>query len=86
MKYTYVPKGVCSREIELEIEEGIITSLTVIGGCDGNLQGIAKLVKGMKVEEVIRRLKGIDCHGKGTSCPDQIAKALESLFCDAGIA
>ncbi len=86
MKYTYVPKGVCSREIELEIEEGIITNLTVIGGCDGNLQGIAKLVKGMKVEEVIRRLKGIDCHGKGTSCPDQIAKALESLFCDAGIA
>jgi len=86
VKYTYVPKGVCSREIELEIEEGIITSLTVIGGCDGNLQGIAKLVKGMKVEEVIRRLKGIDCHGKGTSCPDQIAKALESLFCDAGIA
>lgn len=86
MKYTYVPKGVCSRKIELEIEEGTVTSLTVIGGCDGNLQGIAKLVKGMKVEEVIRRLKGIDCHGKGTSCPDQIAKALESLFCDAGIA
>lgn len=86
MKYTYVPKGVCSRQIELEIEEGIIKNLTVVGGCDGNLQGIAKLVEGMKVEEVIKRLKGIDCRGKGTSCPDQIAKALEALFCDAGIA
>lgn len=86
MKYTYMPKGVCSRQIELEIEEGIVKSLTVIGGCDGNLQGIAKLVEGMKVEEVIKRMKGIDCRGKGTSCPDQIAKALESLLCDAGIA
>lgn len=86
MKYTYVPKGVCSRQIELEIEEGIVKSLTVVGGCDGNLQGIAKLVEGMKIEEVIKRLKGIDCRGKGTSCPDQIAKALEALFCDTGIA
>lgn len=86
MKYTYIPKGVCSRQIELEIEEGIVKSLTVIGGCDGNLQGIAKLVEGMKVEEVIKKLKGIDCRGKGTSCPDQIAKALETIFCDAGIA
>lgn len=86
MKYTYVPKGVCSRQIELEIEEGMVKSLTVVGGCDGNLQGIAKLVEGMKIEEVIKRLKGIDCRGKGTSCPDQIAKALESIFENSSIA
>lgn len=86
MKYTYVPKGVCSRQIELEIEEGMVKSLTVVGGCDGNLQGIAKLVEGMKIEEVIKRLKGIDCRGKGTSCPDQIAKALESLLKNINIA
>lgn len=85
MKYTYVPKGVCSRQIEIEIEEGIVKGLTVIGGCDGNLQGIAKLVEGMKVEDVMKRLKGIDCRGKGTSCPDQIAKALESLLEDGSI-
>lgn len=77
MKYTYEPKGVCSRQINLEIEDGVVIKLEVIGGCNGNLQGISKLVEGMKVEEVIRRLKGINCNGKGTSCPDQIARALE---------
>ena len=61
MIYTYTPKGVCSRQIELKIEEGIVKELEVIGGCDGNLKGVAKVVKGMKVEEVIKRLKGIDC-------------------------
>lgn len=80
MKYTYKPKGVCSRIIELEVEEGIVKELLVIGGCNGNLQGISKLVKGMNIEEVIKRLKGIDCNGKGTSCPDQIAKALEEMI------
>ena len=79
MKYTYIPKGVCSREIIFEVEDGIIKDLQVIGGCHGNLQGISKLVIGMKVEEVIKRLKGIDCGGKGTSCPDQIARALEDI-------
>lgn len=79
MKYTYRPKGVCSRQINLEVENGIVTKLEVIGGCNGNLQGISKLVEGMKVEEVIKRLKGIDCNGKGTSCPDQIARALEEI-------
>lgn len=79
MKYTYTPKGVCSRQINLEIEDGIVTKLEVIGGCNGNLQGIAKLVQGMEVEEVIKRLKGIDCNSKGTSCPDQIARALEEI-------
>lgn len=79
MKYTYTPKGVCSRQIEIEVENGIVKSLKVIGGCNGNLQGISKLAEGMKVEEVIARLKGIDCGGKGTSCPDQIARALEQI-------
>lgn len=79
MKYTYEPRGVCSREINFEVENGIVTKLKVIGGCNGNLQGISKLVEGMKVEEVIKKLKGIDCKGKGTSCPDQIAKALEEI-------
>lgn len=79
MKYTYTPRGVCSRQINLEVENGIVTKLEVIGGCNGNLQGISKLVQGMKVEEVIKRLKGIDCNSKGTSCPDQIARALEEI-------
>lgn len=79
MKYTYTPEGVCSRQIEFEVENGIVKNLKVIGGCNGNLQGIAKLVVGMKVEEVIKKLRGIDCGGRGTSCPDQIAKALEQI-------
>ena len=79
MKYTYAPKGVCSRQINIEVEDGIVINLEVIGGCNGNLQGISKLVQGMKVEEVIKRLKGIDCNSKGTSCPDQIARALEEI-------
>lgn len=80
MKYTYTPHGVCSRQIELEVEDGVVKNLKVIGGCNGNLQGISKLVEGVKVEDVIKRLKGIDCAGKGTSCPDQIAKALEEIL------
>ena len=79
MKYTYTPKGVCARQINIEVEDGIVTNLEVIGGCNGNLQGISKLVQGMKVEKVIKRLKGIDCNSKGTSCPDQIARALEEI-------
>ena len=79
MKYRYAPKGVCSRQINIEVEDGIVTNLEVIGGCNGNLQGISKLVQGMKVEEVIKRLKGIDCNSRGTSCPDQIARALEEI-------
>ena len=80
MKYTYTPNGVCSRQINFEVENGIVIKLEVIGGCHGNLQGISKLVEGMKVEEVIRKLKGINCNGKGTSCPDQIARALEECI------
>lgn len=80
MKYTYIPQGVCSRQIDIEIEEDIVKSLNVVGGCNGNLQGISRLVEGMKTEEIITRLKGIKCGGKSTSCPDQIALALEEIL------
>ena len=78
MKYQYTPRGVCSRRIEFDIEDDRIKSCRFLGGCNGNLQGIGRLVEGMKVDEAIRRLEGIDCAGRGTSCPDQLAKALKS--------
>ena len=77
MTIDFTPKGVCSRQMLIEVEDGIVKSLQVVGGCNGNLQGISKLVEGMTVEEVIRRLEGINCNGKGTSCPDQLAQALK---------
>lgn len=79
MKYTYTPSGTCSRSIELDIEDGVVCDLQVIGGCHGNLQGIASLVRGMRVDEVISRLRGIRCGLKSTSCPDQIAIALSHI-------
>ena len=72
--------GVCARGIELEVENGIVKDIRFIGGCSGNTQGIASLVKGMNVEEVKRRLKGIRCGAKSTSCPDQLAQILENNF------
>ena len=75
--YSYKTKGTCSKEIQFDIENGVITECKFVGGCPGNTVGVATLVKGMEVDEVIRRLKGVDCAGKGTSCPDQLAKALE---------
>ena len=78
MIYTYVPKGVCSRKFTIDVEDGVIRSLEVIGGCSGNLQGVSALLKGMRVEEAIRRLEGIRCGMKTTSCPDQIARALKT--------
>ncbi len=77
MEYKYKPLGVCSQEIIFNIENGIVKDLKVIGGCNGNLKGIANLAKGMKVDDVIEKLKGIKCGYKQTSCPDQISKALE---------
>lgn len=74
---TYRTKGVCSRQITFNIEEGIVKNVEFVNGCEGNLQGIQKLVEGMPAREVIGRLRGIDCDGKGTSCPDQLARALE---------
>lgn len=76
MKITYRPRGVCSRLMEIEVEEDKIASVSVTGGCDGNLKGIASLLKGMDVDEAINRMQGIRCGGKATSCPDQLATAL----------
>ena len=78
MTYRYTPRGVCSRDISIEVaEDGTIRHVEFVGGCHGNLQGISRLVEGMPVEEAIRRLDGIRCGGKSTSCPDQLAQALK---------
>ncbi len=75
----YRTSGTCARAIEYEVSDGIVTDVKFVGGCSGNTQGIAKLVVGMKVEDVIAKLKGIKCGFKSTSCPDQLAKALEQV-------
>ena len=77
MQFKYKPKGVCSGEMIFEIEGDIIKKLQIIGGCPGNTVGVSKLVVGRKIDEVIEMLKGIPCGMRGTSCPDQVAKALE---------
>jgi uncharacterized protein (TIGR03905 family) len=77
---SYPTVGTCSRQIDIETDGDVIRSVTFTGGCHGNTQGIASLVRGMKVEEAIARLEGIDCHGKGTSCPDQLARALRRML------
>lgn len=79
MEYRYRPQGVCSTEIILEVENNIIKNLQVVNGCNGNLKGISSLVRGMTIDDVISKLKGIKCGMKGTSCPDQIAIALEKI-------
>ena len=76
-KFSYVPKGVCSRKIDIEIEDEIIKSVKYSGGCAGNTQGVAALVAGMSIDEAINRLSGIKCGFKNTSCPDQLANALK---------
>ncbi len=78
-KIIYKTRGTCSQFIEIEGENGYITNVIFYGGCDGNLQGIAKLVKGMKYDDVIARLDRISCNGKPTSCPDQLCRAIEQL-------
>ncbi len=80
MTVEYDPRGVCSRHMSVSAEDGVITNVKVFGGCDGNLQGISRLVVGMKVEDAIEKLQGIDCGGKGTSCPDQLSKAMQKLL------
>ena len=80
MEYTYKTAGVCSRGISFEIEDGKVKNVCFNGGCNGNTKGISSLVKGMKVEEVIAKLKDIECGSKGTSCPAQLAKALQDNF------
>lgn len=79
MIYEFNPSGVCSQRMLIDVEDGIVNELKVIGGCSGNLQGISSLVKGMKLEDVIERLSGIRCGMKSTSCPDQLAQALKEI-------
>ena len=80
MTINYQPKETCSQQMTIEVEDGVVKSFQVMGGCHGNLQGIGRLVEGMKVEEVIRRLDGICCGSKPTSCPDQLAQALKQIL------
>lgn len=77
MEYRYKPQGVCSKEMIIELEGDIIKKVQIIGGCAGNTVGVSRLIVGMKIEEAIKRLKGIPCGYRGTSCPDQLALALE---------
>lgn len=76
----YNPRGVCSRKMEIDVEDGVIQAVRVLGGCNGNLQGIASLLKGMTVEDAIARMEGIRCGMKPTSCPDQLAQALKQAL------
>lgn len=81
MVYEFTPRGVCSRQMRVELDERhIIQSLEVLGGCSGNLQGISVLVRGLTAEDAIARLKGIRCGMKETSCPDQLARGLEEAL------
>lgn len=77
--YEYKPKGVCSIKMIVESENDIVTKVEIVGGCPGNSQGVSKLCIGRKIDDVINVLEGIDCRGRGTSCPDQLAKAFVKL-------
>lgn len=79
MIYQYMPAGICARSITINVENGMVTDVQFVGGCNGNLKGIGSLVRGMRVEDVIERLEGITCGPKSTSCPDQLAKALKAM-------
>lgn len=80
MFYSYTPKNTCSRQIQFEIDNGIVKKVEFAGGCNGNLKGISALVEGLPWEEVVKRLSGITCGLKGTSCPDQLSKAIEEAM------
>ena len=79
MIYKFKPSGVCSLEMIVDIDGDTIKSAEIIGGCPGNTVGLSRLVEGMKIDEAIKRLKGIPCRAKGTSCPDQFARGLEKF-------
>ena len=79
MEYRYRPVGVCSPDMVIDIDGDIIKSVEIVGGCAGNTVGVARLIAGMKIDEAIKRLKGIPCGLRSTSCPDQLAKALEEI-------
>lgn len=76
LMYSYKTQGTCSREILFDVQDNVVTKVQYIGGCNGNTQGVAALCEGRPVDELISILSGIDCNGRGTSCPDQLAKAL----------
>jgi uncharacterized protein (TIGR03905 family) len=79
-KISFTPRGVCSRQINVDVEDGIVKSVQFVGGCNGNTQGVAKLAQGRPAKEVIELLRGTDCNGRGTSCPAQLALALEKAL------
>lgn len=79
MEYRYTPEGVCSREMIIEMDGDIIKSVKIVGGCPGNTVGVSTMVEGKNIDEVIKKIKGIPCGRRGTSCPDQLAKALENI-------
>ncbi len=79
MNYSYKTSGTCSVKIQFDVTDGILSNVTYVGGCNGNLKGISALVEGMRIEDVIERLEGIKCGFKQTSCPDQLAKALKNI-------
>lgn len=79
MEYRYIPEGVCSREMIIEMDGDTIKSVKIVGGCPGNTLAVSTMVEGRKLDEVIKKLKGIPCGMRGTSCPDQLAKALEEV-------
>ncbi len=80
MSYSYTTRGTCSRKITFDLEDGIVKNVRFIGGCDGNTSGIAKLVDGMKADDVIEKLEGTQCGFRGTSCPDQLSQALKAAL------
>lgn len=80
MTYSFRTRGTCSRMITFELDNGIVKNVQFQGGCHGNTQGIGKLVEGMPATEVVSRLKGLDCNGRGTSCPDQLAQAITAAL------
>ncbi len=85
MEIHYTPRGVCSRQIDIVVEDGIIRSVKFTGGCSGNTQGVAALARGMKVKDYLERCKGICCGSRPTSCPDQLAQALSQAVEDGSI-
>lgn len=79
MVYSFRPQGVCAMQMNVDVENDIIKSVQIIGGCAGNTKGVSTLLEGMNINDAIKKLKGIDCRGKGTSCPDQLARGLEKI-------
>ena len=83
MTYSFCPQGVCSLQMDIDVEDGVIRSVEVLGGCSGNLQGISRLLAGMDIDKAIGLLEGVRCGFKPTSCPDQIAQALKAYKAEA---